>query len=144
MFIAVSCVIITFLVSQTTGVHIISAISLTLFTIPTILYADDADILLSPIGFNDTAVTIRNIAQKAATIYQSGVHQAGGAIRPEKCRWYSITFQWIGHALLHVWSNSESYEIRPPLGPWINTTFTSKWTLQFFIIAHLLKREIYI
>jgi len=27
-------------------------------------------------------------------VYKAGVHQTGGAIRPEKCRWYIIGFKW--------------------------------------------------
>ena len=38
---------------------------------------------------------LRNRAQISATTYQQAVQQTGGAIRPDKCRWYSITFKWV-------------------------------------------------
>ena len=94
MFVAISCAIIAFLESQTVGVSIITAITLSLFTISAIMYVDDSDILISSIKTKETIQSIRNRAQKAALVYGIGVKQTGGAIRPEKCRWYLISYKW--------------------------------------------------
>jgi len=95
MFVAISCVILAYLESNTVGVSVLSAITLTLFTISAIMYVDDSDILIAAIEENESKESIRDRAQQSATIYSEGVHQTGGAIRPEKCRWYSISFKWI-------------------------------------------------
>ena len=109
IFIAISCVIIAFLESKTIGVQIVSAITLTVFTMSAIMYVDDSDILLSAISHDDTAEMLRDRAQSSASAYQQGVQQTGGAIRPDKCRWYSITFKWIG--------SKWKYENKPKLEP---------------------------
>ena len=95
MFVAISCVIIAFLESQVVGVHILSAITLSLFTISAIMYVDDSDILISALEPMEDAISIRNRAQKAAKVYSAGVKQTGGAIRPEKCRWFLVSYRWI-------------------------------------------------
>ena len=95
IFIAISCVILAFLESQTTGILIISAITMSIFTLSAIMYVDDADILIAATHKNESHISIRNRVQKSATVYKAGVHQTGGAIRPEKCRWYLIAFKWI-------------------------------------------------
>ena len=94
MFVAISCVILSYLESQTQGIHVLSAITLTLFSLSIIMYVDDADILIAADKLNDSRETVQQKAQRTATIYQDGVRQTGGAIRPDKCRWYSISFLW--------------------------------------------------
>jgi len=47
MFVATSCVILAYLESNTVGVSVLSAITLTLFTISAIMYVDDSDILVA-------------------------------------------------------------------------------------------------
>jgi len=95
IFVAISCTILAYLERQVAGISAYSAITLTLFTLVAILYVDDSDILIAALDKNETAYSISKRAQKAATAYQDGVHQTGGAVRPEKCRWYSISFRWI-------------------------------------------------
>ena len=95
MFIAISCVIISFLESQVVGVKIISAITLSLFAISAIMYVDDSDILISALQPEENANSIRDRAQKAASVYSAGVKQTGGAIRPEKCRWFLLSYKWV-------------------------------------------------
>ena len=85
IFIVISCVILSFLESQTIGMYIVSAITMTIFTLSAIMYVDDSDILISSIQENENYTSIRNRAQKAAKVYKTGVHQTGGAIRPVKC-----------------------------------------------------------
>ena len=70
IFIAISCVIISYLEHHTTDVQIISAITLTMFTMTAIMYVDDSDILLSAIDPDDNAITLRNRAQDSVTTYQ--------------------------------------------------------------------------
>jgi len=77
------------------GINVYSALTLTLFTLVAILYVDDSDILIAATRKDESAESVSKRAQKAATAYQDGVHQTGGAVRPEKCRWYSISFKWI-------------------------------------------------
>ena len=94
MFIAISCVILAYLESAITGICVTTAISLTLFSLTAIMYVDDTDILIAATNKNDDAETIQRKSQQAATAYQDGVQQTGGAVRPDKCRWYLITFAW--------------------------------------------------
>jgi len=95
IFVAISCTILAYLERQVVGISAYSAITLTLFTLVAILYVDDSDILIAAVEKDETAYSVSKRAQKAATAYQNGVHQTGGAVRPEKCRWYSISFRWI-------------------------------------------------
>ena len=109
IFIAISCVILAFLESQTTGISIISAITMSIFTLSAIMYVDDADILIAATHKNENYKSIRNRVQKSAKVYKAGVHQTGGAIRPEKCRWYLIAFKWI--------NGIAKYEYSPDIEP---------------------------
>ena len=59
-----------------------------------ILYVDDSDNLITVIQKDESTSSIFKRSQKAATAYQSVVHQTGGAVRPDKCRLCSIQFQW--------------------------------------------------
>ena len=79
--------------SQVVGVYFISAVS-SVFSIIAILYMDDSDILIIAIQKDESASSIFNRSQKAANTYQSAVHQTGSAVRPDKCIWYLIQFQW--------------------------------------------------
>ena len=117
MFVAISCVILAYLESNTVGVSVLSAITLTLFAISAIMYVDDSDILIAAIEDNESKESIRDRAQQSATIYSEGVHQTGGAIRPEKCRWYSISFKWTnGIAQYDYQSNVEPITIEDSNG----------------------------
>ena len=102
IFIANSCMILSYLQSQVTGVYFTSAISLPVFSIVAILYMDDSDILITATQNDESISSNVNRTQKAAASYQSAVYQTGGAVRPDKCRWYLIQFQWNkinGHTL---------------------------------------------
>ena len=94
MFVAISCVILAFLESTTKGISVLSAISLTLFTLSAIMYVDDTDILIAADEPHHDVPEVQVKSQKAATAYQKGVQQTGGNVRPDKCRWYLIAFQW--------------------------------------------------
>ena len=94
IFIAISCVILSYLKSQVIGVNIISAITSSLFSIIAILYVDDSDVLIAARYSCESITSICKRAQRAATSYHNAVQQTGGAVRPEKCRWYAIAFQW--------------------------------------------------
>ena len=60
MFVAISCVILSFLESQTIGVSIISVIALTLFTITAIIYEDQLDILIASTEPEDNHTSIQD------------------------------------------------------------------------------------
>jgi len=94
MFVAISCVILAYLESTTKGICVFSAISLTLFTLSAIMYVDDTDILIAADEPHHDVPEVQVKSQKAATAYQKGVQQTGGNVRPDKCRWYLIAFQW--------------------------------------------------
>ena len=93
-FIAISCVILSFLQLQVVGVHIVSAITLSIFSIIAILYVDDSDILIAAKTMDESVEELCERAQQAADAYQIAVHQTGGAVRPDKCRCYIIAFQF--------------------------------------------------
>jgi len=96
IFIAISCVILSVLESQTIGISVASAITMTIFTLSAIIYVDNADILIAAVDKDEDQISItRNRVQKSATVYKVGVHQTSLAIRPEKCRWYLIAFKWV-------------------------------------------------
>ena len=94
MFVAISCVILAYLESAIKGIYVMTAISLTIYSLTAIMYVDDTDILIAATNRDDGADQIQIKSQKAATAYQDGVKQTGGNVRPEKCRWYLISFTW--------------------------------------------------
>ena len=102
IFVAISCVILSFLQSQVVGVYITSAITLTVFSLIAIMYVDDSDIILTAIDPNESPLDLQRRAQRAATTYQSAVAQTGGAVRPEKCRWYSICFKVVNGKYTYI------------------------------------------
>ena len=77
-----------YLQSQVIGVYFISAISLSEFSIIAILYVDDSDVLITATQKDEFLFSIFNRTQRAATIYQSAVHQIGGPVRLDKYRWH--------------------------------------------------------
>ena len=95
IFVAISYVILQYLECEITGIYIPSAITLALLSLVAIMHVDDTDIMLTGISYDETPTEISNQAQHAATTYQNAVHQTGGAFRPNKFRWYSISFKWI-------------------------------------------------
>ena len=56
--------------------------------------SEEPDILIAADDPNDPKEIVQRKVQQTAAIYQDGVRQTGGAIRPDKCRWYSISFSW--------------------------------------------------
>jgi len=58
------------------------------------LYVDDTDLLVSAKNHEEPISNIVQRAQKAVHIWRQGVIQTGGALRPEKCKWYLINFKW--------------------------------------------------
>ena len=66
------------------------------------MYVDDSDIILTAISPNESPLDLHRRAQHAATSYQSAVAQTGGAVRPEKCRWYSIGFKAVNGKYTYV------------------------------------------
>ena len=59
------------------------------------MYMEDSDILIGSQEPEEDQISIQNRAKKSANIYTAGVHQIGGAIRPEKCRLYLISNKWV-------------------------------------------------
>lgn len=94
IFIAISCVMLNYFESLMTGFRIQTALSLTILSIAAVMYVDDTDILISANGPNETRASIIQRTQKAADIWNNAITQTGGALRPEKCKWYLITFNW--------------------------------------------------
>ena len=94
IFIAISCVLLNYLEGLVTGMKIQTAISLAIMTITAVMYVDDADIIIAARDHNESLESIVQRTQNAASIWRRGIHQTGGALRPEKCKWYLIHFQW--------------------------------------------------
>ena len=94
IFIAISCVLLSYLESVIKGLHIKTAISLTVLTITAVMYVDDADILLAQLHQAETTESLMRRTQKAANEWRKGIVQTGGALRPEKCKWYLLLFIW--------------------------------------------------
>jgi len=72
-----------------------TAITLVLFSLIAIMYVDDTDILLAAKDSLESVSSLHKRALKVVNTYYNGVHQTGGAIRPSKCLWYLITFEWV-------------------------------------------------
>ena len=53
---------------------------------------DESDILITATQKDESISSTFNRTEKAAAIYQSAVHQTGGAVRPDKYRWYLFNF----------------------------------------------------
>ena len=94
LFVAISCVLLDFLEHYVTGFNILTAITLTTLAIAAIMYVDDTDILISATHSTERIENIIQRAQKSVHIWRQGVMQTGGALRPEKCKWFLINFEW--------------------------------------------------
>ena len=94
IFVALSCVMIAFLESQITGFSITTSLSLTILSFVVVMYVDDADILLSAGTHDELLDNLVQRTQHAANIWRIGAEQTGAALRPEKCKWYLISFRW--------------------------------------------------
>ena len=94
IFIAISCVLLNYLEGLCTGMKVRTAISLTIMVITAVMYVDDADIIIAAENHDETLESIVQRTQHAASTWRRGIHQTGGALRPEKCKWYLIHFQW--------------------------------------------------
>ena len=58
------------------------------------MYVDDTDLLIAARNYKDPINKVINRTQRAIKIWRQGVIQTGGALRPEKCKWYLICFKW--------------------------------------------------
>jgi len=94
MFVAISCVLLNFLESFVQGFHIQTAITLTILTIAAIMYVDDTDLLVSSKSYSESLFFLISRLQKSVKIWRKGVIQTGGALRPEKCKWFLVSFKW--------------------------------------------------
>ena len=56
------------------------------------MYVDDTDILIAATHPNESTESIIRRTQHAADTWNDAITQTGGALRPEKCKWYLITF----------------------------------------------------
>ena len=108
MFVAISCVILAYLESITKGIFVFSAISLTLFSLSAIMYVDDTDILIAADEIDQSIQEVQSKSQRAASAYQKGVQQTGGNVRPDKCRWYLVAFQWKAGKWSYIKNMSEN------------------------------------
>jgi len=94
IFIAISCILLNYFEHRVNGHNVRSAISLSLLMIAAIMYVDDTDILLSSHHYDEPIPILINRARHASTQWRKAVQQTGGALRPDKCRWYLISFKW--------------------------------------------------
>jgi len=94
IFIAISCVLLQFLQSFVQGFHIQTAITLTILSIAAIMYVDDTDLLVAAKSHHEPIQGVISRMQKSIKIWRQGVIQTGGALRPEKCKWFLISFKW--------------------------------------------------
>jgi hypothetical protein len=94
IFLAISCVILNYFEGLITGHKVRSAVSLTILSILAVMYVDDTDILISATSYDEPLESIVARAKNASKHWRRAVAQTGGALRPEKCRWYLISFIW--------------------------------------------------
>lgn len=94
LWLAISCILLSILEASVTGVYIRSSISLQLLIFIAIIYVDDTDILLTDYTGHDDIYDIFERAKKAAKVWQQAVHDSGGAVRPEKCYWSAVHFEF--------------------------------------------------
>ena len=78
------------------GSRIELPISLKIVTFVGYAYVDDTDQVETGKYEGKDIATIVQRMQKAVDCWETGIRAKGGAIRPEKCHWYLLDFQWDG------------------------------------------------
>ena len=94
IFVAISCVLLQFLHSYVQGFHIQTAITLTLISIAAVMYVDDTDLLVAAFSHHEPIQDVISRMQRSIKMWRQGVIQTGGALCPEKCKWFLIKFKW--------------------------------------------------
>ena len=94
LYVAISCILISVLESAVKDVYFYTAMTLQIVQFIAIMYVDDTDLLLSVLSDTETIEDVIKRAQKAATVWQKAVLDSGGAVRPDKCYWSAVDFEW--------------------------------------------------
>ena len=94
IFVALSCIMIQFLESQCEGFSIRMSISLATLTFIVVMYVDDADLFISAKNYSESISNLIIRTQTATNTWRIGAEQTGAALRPQKCKWFLVAFQW--------------------------------------------------
>ena len=93
-WICISIVLISIINAFPVNAAFTSAITGLTITLCAIMYVDDTDLLIAGNYHNDF-IDVSAKAQALAHKWCSALRITGGALRPEKCWWYLISFCWL-------------------------------------------------
>ena len=94
-WIIISTPLITFMRSKNVCSTFTTAITLVSFSLIMVLYVDDNDIFVTS-DRPDEARDILQRAQKCITMWKETLNVTGGVVRPIKCSWVFVDFDWDG------------------------------------------------
>ena len=94
MWVAISIILLSILATVPSNATFLSAISLATITFSAIMYVDDTNLLI--IGDkHDNPETLTSKAQTMINKWCNALWITGGCLRPDKCWWYLIQFEWL-------------------------------------------------
>ena len=97
----VSSIMIRFMKDTTVCATFTTSLTLTCFLLTMVMYVDDNDIFVTSIRTHPEADIIAK-AQHIVTIWKKTLNVTGGVVRPIKCSWAFIQFQWINGELQYM------------------------------------------
>lgn len=87
--------------AQGHGAYVCSAISLTVFTLPALMFVEDRDLMEMDRSAQDTLEVVGEWLARAAMDWACTLRTTGGLLRADKCFWYLIYFIWLNGEYHH-------------------------------------------
>ena len=94
IWVTISAVLISMMISAGFGLELLSSLSLTLVVADCMSFVDDTDLVQAARSSETTGEDLISSIQAAVTLWTGGVWATGGAIRPDKTFWWLIDFAW--------------------------------------------------
>ena len=93
-WVAVSTLLVMYLKAQGCEAKFITAISCVLFSFAALMSVDNTDLPVIGSSSRTTPAQVGAKMQRSASVWAGGLRVTGGALKPEKCCWYLIAFEW--------------------------------------------------
>ena len=113
-WVAVSTLLVLYLKMSGCEARFTTAISAVMFSFAALIFVDDTDLPVVGDTMKSSPTHIGAKMQRSASVWAGGLRVTGGALKPEKCYWYMVVFEWFLGEWRHAKKERCPYEIQVP------------------------------
>jgi len=113
-WVAVSTLLVMYLKAQGCEAKFVTAISCVLFSFAALIFVDDTDLPVIGSSSRTTPAQVGAKMQRSASVWAGGLRVTGGALKPEKCYWYLIAFEWYMGQWRYARKATHPFDIKVP------------------------------